>query len=102
MILTKRKLVKKFAFELAYLQMKSDEWLYLNHNQNLSDYYLRAVSELRAVIVLLNLPIKKIYEEAKKIYDFTNSGKNGYEPDPQKIKNMIRFFEDWAHKRPFM
>lgn len=98
---TKRGLIKKFAYELAYLQLKADYWYYRRKNQDMSSHFLNKADELKAFGVLLNIPMQRVYDEAKKIYDFSNSGKKGHEPDLVKIDEMTKYFSKWHIKRPF-
>lgn len=79
LFITKKKLVKKFAEELAYLQIRADWWFYVasgdkKENQNMSNMELEGVTELRCICSDLGI-LNEVYDEAYKIYDFRNSGK---------------------------
>jgi hypothetical protein len=52
----------------------------------MSSYTLDKVIPLRDMCRDLGIE-KQVYEEAYKIYDFRNSGKDDYEPDLELLKN---------------
>ena len=92
--ITKKKLIKKFAEELAYLQIRADWWYYVYNGkdkQQMSSSKLEAVTELRCICHNLGI-LDEVYEEAYKIYDFRNSGKKGHVPDVQLIRQLDRTF----------
>lgn len=106
LFVTKRKLIKQLAEELAYLQIRADWWFYVSHlkeKQDMSSRELEAVTELRCICIHLGLPLNKIYKTAYKIYDFSNSGKPNFEPDIELIEKLDReFCEPRKKKRPLL
>lgn len=107
LFITKKKLIKKFAEELAYLQIRADWWFYVaggdkEENQNMSNSQLEGVTELRCICHDLGI-LGEVYDEAYKIYDFRNSGKKNYVPDIELIKRLNReFCEPRKKKRPLI
>lgn len=112
LFITKKKLIKKMAEELAYLQIRADWWYYCSRSETLSDgsttkqdmssHMLDKVTELRCICVELGI-IKEVYNEAYKIYDFRNSGKKDFVPDIEMIERLNREFCEPKKKiRPFM
>lgn len=107
LFITKKKLVKKFAEELAYLQIRADWWFYVangdkEENQNMSNSQLEGVTELRCICHDLGI-LNEVYDEACKIYDFRNSGKKNHVADVELIKRLDReFCEPRKKKRPLM
>ena len=107
LFITKNKLIKKLAEELAYLQIRADWWYYVasgikEENQNMSNMQLEGVTELRCICNDLGI-LKEVYDEAYKIYDFRNSGKKNYVADVELIKQLDRdFCEPRKKKRPIM
>lgn len=111
LFITKMKLIKKFAEELAYLQIRADWWFYcfpsekVDENitkQDMSSKELDAVTELRCICHDLGI-LSEVYDEAYKIYDFRNSGKKDYVADVELIKRLDReFCEPRKKKRPLM
>lgn len=111
LFITKKKLVKKFAEELAYLQIRADWWYYcfphekVDENttkQDMSSNMLEAVTEVRCICHELGI-LKEVYEEAYKIYDFKNSGKKGFVSDVELIEKLNReFCEPRKKRRPIM
>lgn len=102
LFITKKRLIKYLAEELAYLQIRADWWYYcIKHEivdkennitkQDMSSSELEFVSELRNIAHGLGI-IKEVYEEAYKIYDFRNSGKNDFVPDVEYIEKMNKEF----------
>jgi hypothetical protein len=82
-ILVRRKtIVKEFAMKIAELNRRSDEWYYKDIPPKKNTNY--QASWLLDQIIPLNQMCQKlgireqVYKEAYKIYDFRNSGKNGY------------------------
>ena len=107
LFITKKKLIKKFAEEMAYLQIRADWWFYVasgdkEENQNMSNSQLEGVTELRCICNDLGI-LREVYDEAYKIYVFRNSGKKGYVADVELIKQLDRdFCEPRKKKRPIM
>ena len=96
LFITKKELVKKFAEELAYLQIRADWWSYVasgdkKENQNMSSNQLEGVTELRCICNDLGV-LNEVYNEAYKIYDFRNSGKKNHVADVGLIKRLNREF----------
>lgn len=105
--ITKKKLIKKMAEELAYLQIRADWWYYVSsmkreERQNMSSYMLEGVTELRCICHDLGI-LKEVYAEAYKIYDFRNSGKRDFVPDLELINKLnIEFCEPRKKRRPII
>jgi len=99
-MITTEKLIKILSQELAYHQIMADCWFYLSKDSNMSSKHLDDVTELKNVISLLDLPIDKVYEEAKKIYDFTDSGKKDFVPDLDNLRRLrTEFCEKFQKER---
>lgn len=106
--ISRKKLVKVFAEELAYLQIRADWWFYCFPNdkvgedttkQDMSNMQLEAVTELRNICSTLDI-VKDVYDEAYKIYDFRNSGKSDHEPNTKLIEKLDKeFCEPRKNKR---
>lgn len=111
LFITKKKLIKKLAEELAYLQIRADWWYYcfqsekVDENttkQDMSSMELYGVTELRCICNTLGI-LKEVYDEAYKIYDFRNSGKNDFVPNVELIKQLNRdFCEPRKKSRPIL
>lgn len=109
LLITRKKMIRTFAEELAYLQIRADWWYYCfpkemvvenTTKQDMSDQMLSDVSELRRVCDAFGI-LKEVYNEAYKIYDFRNSGKHSFVPDIELIKKLNReFCEPMKKKRP--
>lgn len=113
---TKKKLIKTLAEELAYLQIRADWWYYcFNDGKNpdkvidngteitvrdMSSSELDLVTEVKTIAMRFDI-LSKVYEEAYKIYDFRNSGKKDFVPDIELIKKLDReFCEPLKKHRP--
>ena len=113
LFITKKKLVKTLAEEIAYLQIKADWWYYCFPSdvvdkesnitkQDMSSSELELVTEVRAIAIRFDI-LSQVYEEAYKIYDFRNSGKKDFEPNVELIKQLNRdFCEPMGKKRPIL
>lgn len=110
LFITKKKLVKKMAQELAYLQIRADWWYYCYPNEKVGDStkqdmassHLDSVTELRCICKELGI-IDEVYEEAYKIYDFRRSGKEDFVPNIELIKKMNKeFCEPMKKRRPII
>ena len=111
LFITKKRLVKILAEEIAYLQIKADWWYYCFSNdmvdkennitkQDMSSSELDLVTEVRAIAMRFDI-LPQVYEEAYKIYDFRNSGKKDFVPDIELIKRLDReFCEPMKKHRP--
>jgi hypothetical protein len=111
--ITKKKLIKKLAEELAYLQIRADWWYYCfpsesadkENNitkQDMSSSQLDLVTEVKAIAMELGV-CTEVYEEAYKIYDFRNSGKKDFVPDIELIRKLDReFCEPRKKRRPLL
>ena len=111
LFISKKKLIKTLAEELAYLQIRADWWYYCFPKdivgegitrQDMSSSELDLVTEVRAIAVRFDI-VKEVYEEAYKIYDFRNSGKKDFVPDLDLIRKLDReFCEPMKKRRPVM
>ena len=111
LFITKKKLIKALAEEIAYLQIKADWWYYYFSNdmvdkennitkQDMSSSELDLVTEVRAIAMRFDI-LSQVYEKAYKIYDFRNSGKKDFVPDIELIKRLDReFCEPMKKRRP--
>ena len=111
LFITKKKLIKTLAEEIAYLQIRADWWYYCFSNdmvdkennitkQDMSSSELDLVTEVRAIAMRFDI-LPQVYEEAYKIYDFRNSGKKDFVPDIELIKRLDReFCEPMKKYRP--
>lgn len=103
--ITKKKLVKKLAEELAYLQVRADWWYYVYNGkdkQEMSSKQLDAITEVRCVCIELGI-LQDVYKEAYKIYNFKNSGKKDFVPDVELIKKLdAEFCEPRKKHRPLI
>lgn len=77
-IITKRQLIKSLAKDLAEKQRKADWYFYESNNQALSSFILDKVD--KDLYEKLGVT-EEVYKEAYKLYDFRNSGKEGYYPE---------------------
>lgn len=84
---TRKQLIKAFAKQIADLQMKADRWYYVNHDQKMSSYFLDKVFAIRGMTHILGIT-EKVYEEAYTIYDFRNSGKEGFVPNMELLRSI--------------
>lgn len=108
---TKKKLIKTLAEELAYLQIRADWWYYCFPGEmadresgitkhDMSSGQLDLVTEVRTIAKRLDI-LPQVYEEAYKIYDFRNSGKKDFVPDIGLIEKLDReFCEPMKKRRP--
>ena len=87
--ITRKKLIKKFAEEMARLQMEADRFYYINKDNKMSDFVLNYASELKDFSKRLGI-CNEMYQEAYKIYDFRNSGKKDYTPSQEVLERLKR------------
>jgi hypothetical protein len=78
--ISKKKIIKLFAEELAEKQKDADYWYYIKNNQEMSSFMLEKVDELKTLLIKFDV-CNEVYNEAYKIYDFRNSGKKDFVPD---------------------
>ena len=109
LIVTKKKLIKTLAEELAYLQIRADWWYYCFSSeivdkennitkQDMASSQLDLVTEVRAIAKEFSI-LSEVYTEAHKIYDFRRSGKKDFVPDIELIKKLDREFCEPRRKR---
>ena len=101
---------------MAYLQINADWWYYCFCGgsdpdmiidkdtgitpRDMSSSNLDLVTEVRAIAKELGI-FKQVYEEAYKIYDFRNSGKEDFVADKKLIEKLKReFCEPRKRRRP--
>jgi hypothetical protein len=81
-LVTRKRIIKEIAENIAYLQKRADEVYYRdappkrNGNDHAS-WLLDQVEPLKFFSIKLGI-CEQVYQEAYKIYDFRNSGKEGY------------------------
>lgn len=85
--ITRKKLIKKFAEEMARLQIEADRFYYINKDNKMSDFVLNYASELKDFSKRLGI-CNEMYQEAYKIYDFRNSGKKDYTPSQEVLARL--------------
>lgn len=73
----KKELISKFAKEMARLQKKADRYYYVENNKEMTNHVLIYAVELKGFASKLGI-CEEMYQEAYKIYDFRNTGLNGY------------------------
>lgn len=92
-IVTRKSMVMEFAKEIADLQRRADMEYYKphlkdyepkEHENDSASWLLDQVYSLKQMCQRLGIA-KRVYAEAKKIYDFSNSGKDGYTMRDGKI-----------------
>lgn len=76
-IFTRQEIIYIFAEKLAKLHKTADVWYYIKHNKDNSDWCLDQVRPVVDLAADLGIS-KEVYDTAYKIYDFRNSGKDGY------------------------
>ena len=85
--ITRKRLIKEFAKEMAYLQMRADKYYYIHKDQNMSDFMLNYASELKDFSKKLGI-CNDMYQEAYKLYDFRKSGKKDYIPSKEVLERL--------------
>ena len=88
----KKELIEKFAKEMARLQKKADKYYYIDNNKEMADYVLIYATELKEFASKLGI-CEEMYQEAYKIYDFRNSGKEDVIPDEKKLEELRKWFD---------
>jgi len=83
----RKKVIDAIAFKIADLQRKADIEYYYNDNKERAGYLVEQVNPLKQLAIKLDI-CKEVYEEAYRIYDFKNSGKDGYILKNGKIIKM--------------
>lgn len=73
----RRKVINAIAFKIADLQRKADIEYYNNDNKDRACYLVDQVNPLKQLTIKLDI-CKEVYDEAYSIYDFRNSGRDGY------------------------
>ena len=118
LFITKKKLIKKLAEEVAYLNINADWWYYCFAGGKEPDYVvdkdagitirdmssgnLELVTEVKTIAMELGI-WSEVYKKAIKIYDFRNSGKKDFVPNIELIKKLDKeFCEPKKKKRPIM
>lgn len=69
--------IAKMAGYLAEMERRADVYFYVNDDATMTTYYLDRVDSVKDICDLIGCTTE-VWAEAKKIYDFTNSGKEGY------------------------
>ena len=67
-------IIKELAEEYAYFEAASTHDMHIDHNLKMASHKLELLSELIFVTRRLGIE-KEVYDEAVKIYDFTNDDK---------------------------
>lgn len=92
-IVTRKRMIMEFATKIARLQKQADENYYRdkklkNYESNHSSWLLDQVVPLKQMCQKLGIS-DQVYKEAYKIYDFRNSGKDGYTLVGGKIVKQV-------------
>lgn len=104
LFITKKKLIKELAEEMAYLQIRADWWYYVSKlsevtREEMSSNAIEEYDEVRRICYRLGI-LRETYNEALKIYDFRNSGNKDYKPNIELIKKLDKeFCEPYKKKR---
>lgn len=70
--------ITKMAEKVAFWHERADVNFYAeDRNQDMVDYYLLKVDTAKDICTMFECT-SEVWDEAKKIYDFTNSGREGY------------------------
>lgn len=85
-LVTRRRMIKEFAKQIANLQKRADKYFYVDKNQDMSSYMLDRVIPIKHMCEDLHI-VSQVYKEAYKIYDFRNSGKKDFVPNLELLKN---------------
>jgi hypothetical protein len=75
--MNRQKVISIFAQELAKTQKNADKFYYEHNNKDMSSYCADHASVIKNLAIKLGI-CEEVYQEAYKIYDFRNSGKEGY------------------------
>ena len=103
-IITKKKLIKELAEEMAYLKIRADWWYYVSKlsevtREEMSSNAIEEYDEVRRICYRLGI-LRETYNEALKIYDFRESGSKDYKPNIELIKKLDKeFCEPYKKKR---
>lgn len=76
-IIIRGRVIEELAQQLARLQKKADYWYYQMNDRDHSSWLLDQVYPLKEFATKLGI-CEEVYERAYEIYDFRNSGKDGY------------------------
>lgn len=79
-------IIHEFAKQIAHQQKRADYWFYVQGDPEMSSYMLDGVHPLVHMCNRLGIT-DKVYEEAYKIYDFRDSGKDDYVPNLEELLN---------------
>ena len=88
----KKELINKFTKEIARLQKKADRYYYIENDKEMADYVLIYAIELKEFASKLGI-CEEMYQEAYKIYDFRNSGKDGYVPNADQLEELRNWYD---------
>lgn len=94
-VINKSKLTEQCAYEMAARQNEADWWYYVLHDQEMSSYILDTLVTFHDLINRLGI-FDNVYRRALEIYDFSQSGRDGYVPDLDIIE---RFHDDFESHR---
>lgn len=86
------KLISQFAEEIAYHQNDADWWYYIMQDQEMSSWILDTLLGIKDVANRLGI-LEESWDLALNLYDFSNSGKSGFQPDLNHIQRMHDYFE---------
>lgn len=85
----KKKLIKVFAIDLAYKQKKADYYYYIKKDQKMSSFMLDGVWHMKKLLSAFGIT-SRVYQKAYAIYDFRNSGRDGYEQEIEERLNQLQ------------
>lgn len=92
-VINRNRLINEFAEELACIQNEADFWYYILHDQEMSSFVLDTLGSSRDLAYRLGI-LDEVYKQALTIYDFSQSGKDGFRPDLEYIEQMHQRFEE--------
>lgn len=76
--------ISTMAKYVAYLARQADTYFYEKNEQDMVDYFMTKLDTARDICAMFKC-IPDVWAEAKKIYDFSNSGREGYTLKDGKI-----------------
>ena len=66
--------IPKMARYVAFLQREADVWYYERNDREMSSYFLEKVDTVKDICTMFGVT-SEVWREAKKIYNFSDSGR---------------------------
>lgn len=88
----RKKIIKKFAKEMARLQKKADKYYYIENNKEMADFNLIYATEVKELAIRLGI-YNEVYQEALTIYNFKESGKKEYKPSQEQLEELRNWYD---------